>query len=582
MVITMNKMVGNKLFVLLMFLLPLFSLCVDIKLEIKNGEGVATNHLVAGQPFFIETVIHGIQGSAKAPDITGIDTFNPRSSGMYMSTINGVSTTKYTYQAVAHKTGSYSIGPAHFVHKQTEYVSSPVTIVVQDEGDAQKNKKSSQSKELPAFLRLVVDTPQAVVGQKIKASLRFYYQDPTTILSAITQPDHKDVVIKNMSNVVGGTIEIDDVHYRYAEWTWDMYPTQAGELTIPFYTADYEVPGTNNGMFGGIFMMMGGRQKKRLYSNTVKIAVDPLPSTTSEVNAIGIFTEISASISPARVKEGEGMILTIDVVGKNNVEEADIKTVVMPSQLRCYPSQTQIIPADAGDDTYKKRFEFIVQGMKPGEWEIPEQQFVFFDTNKHEYGILRTAQLSVCIDAGENRQVDILPDVPEKTVTVEKNQHNKKHSPLCIMIDYRKEKEPLGLLWLLLLMILPLVCLYYDQLFLFFSSLFINRFIGRQKHALHLAKRRIKRISAENKPELLYYVFVELFSTLVDKPIVDISPLSMHEYMNVHSEIENDRAQWRMFLDELLSMTYSGCAKKNSYELYRMSLEWIDYIKRCI
>jgi len=49
-----------------------------------------------------------------------------RDTGMYMSTINGVSTTKYSYQGVINTIGSFIVGPARVVHQQTEYISSPV------------------------------------------------------------------------------------------------------------------------------------------------------------------------------------------------------------------------------------------------------------------------------------------------------------------------------------------------------------------------------------------------------------------------------------------------------------------------
>src|SRR5436190_23408584 len=118
MVAKMGRTIGK--FFLFWIIVCTFSLSAHIRLNIQNADGIATETIAAGQPFVIEATIEGVKGSVQAPTIAGLDQFFSKRTGMYMSTINGVSMTKYTYQARIDHPGSYHIGPARVMHQQKE------------------------------------------------------------------------------------------------------------------------------------------------------------------------------------------------------------------------------------------------------------------------------------------------------------------------------------------------------------------------------------------------------------------------------------------------------------------------------
>src|SRR5690606_34500112 len=167
MVEKMGKIVGNFCIWILIFCMSYMS--AGIRLDIRTTDGIATESVVVGQPFLVEVIIDCVQGSVPAPIIEGLDQFTAKRTGMYMSSINGASTTKYTYQVRIDRLGDYKIGPATLTHQQQNFTSNiaPVSVVKDTSAQLQsKNNKKSQS-ESKAFLRLMVDNDHVVVGQKI-------------------------------------------------------------------------------------------------------------------------------------------------------------------------------------------------------------------------------------------------------------------------------------------------------------------------------------------------------------------------------------------------------------------------------
>src|SRR5436190_9749937 len=188
-----------------------------------------------------------------------------------------------------------------------------------------------------------------------------------------------------------------------------MYPTKGGEFLIPAYSADYEIPLKDNHLLGSFFMFMNNRtDRKRVYSNAVKITVDSLPHSNISAQAVGVFDNIHAQITPAVAKEGEGMVLSLEINGNGNMHAITTPVLHMPSALKYYDSNTTIINDD-DNECVKKRFEFIVQGMETGDWEIPEQSFVYFDINKQDYVTLKTSSLSVSIQPSSHKTTFSIP-----------------------------------------------------------------------------------------------------------------------------------------------------------------------------
>lgn len=582
----MGKIVGKKYFFIGLLCTSLL-LNGRVQMTINTIDGMVTRSAVVGQPFIVEVLIDGVQGSVQAPAIDGLEKFASRRTGMYMSTINGVSTTKYTYYVVIETPGEYQIGPARLMHQKKELFSEPLSIHVGYENaeQAQSGDQKRSGTHPKVLLRLSVDHDRVVVGQKIKATLRLYYQDSNLTLSHIGQPSIVGFDCDPISKPFGGATQLDKIQYRYVEWTYDLFPKESGELAIPAYSAEYELPKRDTRSFGSFFMFMGARNdRKVIYSNPVKILVDPLMQSGQEINGVGHFEGFNATITPAVAKEGEGMALVVEIAGNGAMKNVQLADLVMPSSLKCYNSHSTLIPDPVNQDLVKKRFEFIVQGKQAGEWEIPVQQFVYFDTVKHDYVTLYTSPLAVTIQpltvkadsvVSNNNQGDAVahsePDLEAQQFIPILNRVGPWYS-----ISVR---SPIPLLLFLFLIIMPLFFIWYPLLYCYGRRAWQYMFGRSVKSMFRRARKKVNQCAQRGDGAALYALFGELFMELCHSPS-KVSAAEIEQYIHRHVTSQREIDEWKFFFSRMCQAAYAQHNNENVYELCRMSIEWIDRLER--
>jgi len=576
MVEKMGKIVGK-------FLLCIFSSIVifidaRVSMEVRT-EGGTNNQVIVGQPFVLDVIIEDVYGSVQAPTIKGLDNFVAKRTGMYMSSINGKSTTRYSYHVRIDTLGSYLLGPAIVSHQQQEFISNQVRVsVVKDLGvTAQKNNGNPQT-ESKAFLRLMVDAESIVVGQKMGCTLRFYYQDPSVSLHNIGIPELSGFDIKEIGKLQTGTAEIDGSSYRYAQWQWDMYPTKPGEFIIPAYNADYDIPvkDNNNHLLGGLFMFINNRlDRKRVYSNALTVKVLPLPHCDKEVHAVGCFERISAEIKPGVAKEGEGMVLVIEIEGVGNLQAIAVPKLKMPESLKYYDSTNTIIMPNHADELPKKRFEFIVQGMRCGDCEVPEQLFTYFDVERNTYATLRTSPLAVSIKPGaiSSKKIEsAFSSAPQVTEVLDEDIADINTAGEWYPVD-QGESLP----WWLFQMLFVIPCLYigYPAVTGKFALLTGNsvRFVRRR--AFSQARKKIKESLEYGNSKTLYATFMDLFQQLGNTK-------DFESILRAHAIPQELVEQWNNFFERITHAAYAKTNNEDADELCRMAKQWLERLDKII
>src|SRR5690606_5603374 len=222
---------------------------------------------------------------------------------------------------------------------------------------------------------------------------------------------------------------------------------------------------------------------------------------------IGVFENIMAYIAPPVAKEGEGMVLTIEVNGEGNLSVIKIPELSMPSGLKYYDSNTTIIEASNEGEVSKKRFEFIVQGIQEGDWEIPEQSFVYFDIKKGSYVTLRTCPLSVSIQPSLNKGYvhnDVVENVLEKK--------EKKAIDQCLLSPLNEQgpwypvSEGMSLPWAIFYLLSLSPFLYIGLRFLVNNSSRIAYYSlrGSKKQACRRANKKIKQCAQSGNGAVIY------------------------------------------------------------------------------
>lgn len=577
MVEKMLKIVGNIFIFFLSCSVALLN--ARITMEVR-AEGLSNNQVMLGKPFTIDVVIDEIQGSVSTPIIKGSDGCAMRLVGTYMSNINGKKLTRYSYTARIDKLGEYIIGPAVMHYQQQQVASNQVQVcVVKDPGiTAQKNKGTNHNTK--TFLRLMIDTENPFVGQKVGCCLRFYYQDSSLSLQAVGIPELSHFDIKEIGKLETGTTEIEGVSYHYAQWRWNMYPTQSGEFIIPAYHADYDIPlkdNNSNHLLSGFFMFMGNRvDRKRVYSNAVTLKVSPLPYYAGQVHAVGSFERISADIKPSVIKEGEGMVLAIEIEGNGNLQAIATPKLIMPDYLKYYDSNSSIIAPEHNDEIAKKRFEFIVQAMKAGDYEIPEQSFTYFDCEKNAYTTLRTNPLTVTVMPGTNNlKKDIQPTIgPLQQQKDDELIDIDKEGPWYPVSDYK----PLPRWLFKLLLFLPCLYILYPILIKQLANIMNNSIRWRRRRALRYAYKKIEYCKKNNTTKELYSVF-EKWAKEYDETI------TVHSIGNIlqKSPMTIDLVtEWNIFFERIARAAYAQSDDKDNDELCRMAIQWLDHLEKKI
>ena len=581
MVEKMIKIVGKVFVLFVSFFAVTYGVGLDagVRMEIR-AEGGVHNQVVVGQPFTLEVIIDEVYGSVQAPIIKGLEGCVCRLVGTYMSSINGKSTARYSYNVRIDKLGMHTIGPAIVHHQQQELVSHQLQVaVVKDLGiGAQKNNGNAQV-PAKAFLRLMVDTETPFVGQKMECTLRFYYQDPSLSLQAVSIPELSGFDSKEVGKVETGTAEIEGSQYRYAQWRWNMYPTQPGEFIIPAYNADYDIPlkDTSNHMLSGFFMFMGNRvDRKRVYSNAVTVKVAPLPYYAGHVDAVGSFERISADIKPGVAKEGEGMVLTLEVEGTGNLQAIATPKLNIPDALKYYDSNNTIIPARYADELPKKRFEFIVQALKAGNYEIPEQLFTYFDVERNTYVTLCTSPLAVSIMPG------VIPMKKDITTnaqhTASKAHEDNELADINTQGQWypRATRKPLPWWLFELLFLLPCLYILYPLVWERCVALTGNSARLARRRAFKKARKKIARCIKNNNDTELYSIFMELLQH-GNQASDTHSPTLMLGKSSLSPECVNE---WNVFCERITHAAYAQSESKNAVILCEMAKQWLERLEK--
>ena len=440
--------------------------------------------------------------------------------------------------------------------------------VVKDVGVVQQNNKSNKATDSKTFLRLMIDSESVVVGQKIGCVLRFYYQDPSISLVNIGSPELPGFDVKEGSKLEHGSADLEGIEYRYVQWQWDMYPTKPGEFLIPAYNADYEIPSKDNHLFGGFLMFIGNRaERKRVYSNAITIKVSPLPPVNFPVHAVGVFERFSAEIKPGMAKEGEGMVLTMDIEGNGNLQAIATPILNIPASLKYYDSNNSIIAQKHSDELPKKRFEFIVQGLQSGDCEIPEQLFTYFDIERNEYITLRTSALAVSIMPGminiKKNEVTQIPHIEQNMNSATQEQINDINKG-----QWYPDGERRSLPWWLFQLLLLIPCLYIGGPFIIEKLLILtgNNVHLARRRAFWYARKQINRAIKTADDKNLYAIFMTLFQQL-----------EYERHLPVEMSVE-----WNYFFEHITHAAYAQSDNKNNDELCRMAKQWLDRLEKII
>ncbi|MCL5875778.1 MAG: BatD family protein [Candidatus Dependentiae bacterium] len=553
----------GKIFICLLFCV-IVSVHGKVTLSVRGMRGERLEKVGMGVPFNLEVTIDGTQKDFTMPEIQS-PIGRLQRTGLRMETFNGVSRTTYIYSARIDKPGQYTFGPAVVTSGAGIEQSETVEVDVAEQTVAQSQRRRQQQDEA-AIARLSLSSDKAVVGEKIYATLRFYRLQPTVEFLALAEPeDKKDqgYTIKNKREALVGREEIEGTSADYIEWSWELYPTKTGEIIIPAYRVDYTVLPDRYDFFSTLF---GARIAKTIYSNAVTLKIDPLPAYQGHVDGIGHVKNIHISLQPAVMREGEGATLTIAVDGDIDMEQFPLHNI--PDSIKVYESKKYM-------QDKKQCFEYVIQAIKSGEFEIPSQQITYFDVELYRYRKAITPVTPFTILKSDKQQVVFSDD--EQVEREAKKAENRHEIKGLIRHFYGAYGRNVHIPWWLfiILCLLPILFAIKNAKTSLFGVLG-SWFPGIQRRMM-FSSIRWQLGKSRQVPYDWHFIFLSMFASLLNKHISQVTGEDIERWMTQRTT-DQELWKWQQFFNNLHQANYFSDKAVDIDQLYKQAMRWIYFI----
>lgn len=656
----MDKIVGNiisvrKIFTLVA-LLSVGVLCAvsdRVTLTLLSPDGELLEQIAAGTPFQLAVTVPDCKNTSARPEIAGLEQFAVRSTGFSMTTVNGAATTKFLYTMVCDKPGTYLVGPARVNLDGHMLQSEQLRVVIGERTVSAQSSHAGASGQhaKPYFLRVQCDKEQVFVGESVRCAVRLYTARDGISVKNISKPALPGFVQREKVQEQSGTEQIDGKTYAYHEWSWYLMPQEAGKKIIPAFCADIEQPHSFHSLFANLssFMQFPG-EHARIYSDACTLMVQPLPAHDGPTPVIGSIAALTMAVDPAVAQEGEGMVLTVRVTGDGDLEALDSFALQhMPEQLKWYDSKQYMAPdmgasastvsgmgesadqnkkngaqaitsgnpgqdgvegrttasADNGAVRQTKVFEYIVQGLAAGNYEIPAQTCTYFDVNTKTFHTIHAAPVRVTIKtqpgfspAGSQDSVPThagaaaavgaflgaRSGLPTAGTSGGVATALDTTSALPLNTDgdwFAREKRRLPW-WLFGAVVGMLVLLGVVRAGRFLMSRMQNAYAGRnkKKQALKDAHAALQKLVRTKECSGVYQIFMQVFAVLLNTQETEIHDALIEKTLIKSGLTDEQMHAWRLFFSRAAEFSFYAPQIEHAEQekFFKTAQAWLDLI----
>lgn len=356
---------------------------------------VDKNPVGTGDVFAFNIVLENGRGDISPPSFADFNVvFGPSKSSNFRI-INGQQTSAITlsYTLSPKAKGEFTIGSAHTTVNGVKYKTEPITIKVvegsssrapqnnRNQGGAYGNQSSAQSNE-NLIAQIQLSKRKAYVGEQITATYviltRYRNIDiESTKLPSLTGFWTEDVKTEQ-ARWEREYVMINGVPYRQAVLKRQtLFPQRTGKIQID--------PLTISARVNRSFLNPG--EQLVMASNSPTIEVMPLPGNAPDSynGAVGDFT-FSAEIDHEELPANEAITLKINISGSGNLSLIKDPELKFPQDFETYDPETKDrINVSGAGVSGSRSFQYLIIPRYPGEYEIPEIKFTYFDPNKGNY-----------------------------------------------------------------------------------------------------------------------------------------------------------------------------------------------------
>ena len=413
----------KTLFSLILSLLTIVSAWADATFRASAPSAVA-----AGQQFRVEYIVTA-RASGISADLEGKGfevLYGPStSSSTSVSIVNGHQSqevrTTFTYVLQAQKEGTFTLPAASIKVDGQTLTSNTLTIkVLPADEQPQGSQQGSGSRQQPGpqqgrfnkdDVHLILDLSKTGVyeGEAIVATLKLYWRNtqmgnPTDV----KLPDFEGFTVQEMDNSgAQATLE----HYKGANYQmyplakWLLFPSRAGEITIPAASLKANVQIVTTRRSGGFFdwpMEYTQNVEVPLQTAARVVNVKSLPAgrPASYMNAVGDF-RVKSELTSSQVKANDAVIYRVTIEGSGNFKYVREPEPEFPSDFEVFDPKVDMSTRALSTGLQgRKVIEYTVIPRHAGTFTIPALEFSFFNLAKGQYQTVTTEAHTLEVERG--------------------------------------------------------------------------------------------------------------------------------------------------------------------------------------
>lgn len=374
--------------------------------------------VVEGEAIILTVTLAGFSRSKDGPILPAMDGFEIYDAGhsTNMSIVNGSfsSSTTHTYQLVARKAGTYTLGSVEVRDKGKAYKTRPLglEVIAADAPSApapgQTRPDAGTAPPTTAqglFARVEIDKNEAFVDEQILLHFRLYQRTDVRIheISGFEPPTTSGFWREDLGQQQQEyNVRIQGELHRVRQISWALYPTKAGELEIGPGRVVCHVPDTSRQRRRGTFDIFGGgllnRKPVELKTEPLRIQVKPLPEEGRPPGFTGTVGqyEIHAAFDNQEARQGEPLALMVTIRGAGHIETIGAPEWPAWNGMRVYDSGEAVSVEKRPDRVVgEKTFTQVLIPTRSGRIACDPIRFSFFDPAQARYVTASSGPLAI-------------------------------------------------------------------------------------------------------------------------------------------------------------------------------------------
>jgi len=349
----------------------------------------------------------------KFPQISEIEGYPVlgTSSSQSIQIINGVTTKSISKSYTFKPTKNITIEPFQVEVDGSKVKTEPLELKVV--------KPTASKNGSPFVLEMSLDKNSSHVGEPIDLAITFKQKlNAHADKIQLGEPKLENFWVKKVDKVKQGSegeYATQTIHYK-------LFAQKAGSYTIPPLEALVGRISHQRGIGGGFFddpffnSMTQQLDWKKIYSNELKLEVEPLP------NGLEVFGnyQIDSSVDKKKVYANKPVNLTISIKGEGNIDDIKKFELNIPNAI-VYADEPQI-ESSLIHNIYQGVFKQKIAIIADANFTIPAIEFSFFDKATQKVKIVKTNPIEIEVIGGQEgvtkpSTIEVSPKTEVTTLT---------------------------------------------------------------------------------------------------------------------------------------------------------------------